>query len=53
MRRWSYLIVGTATREEADTLAWRLHGQVEAGGEVVWEARPGNPFAIFGGLGDG
>ena len=53
VRRWSYLIIGTATREDADALAARLHGQVEAGGDVVWEARPGNPFAIFGGLGDG
>jgi hypothetical protein len=51
LRRWSYLIVGTATREDADALAARLHGEVEPGGELVWETRPGNPFAIFGGLG--
>jgi hypothetical protein len=54
-RRFQYLIVGTATREDADALATRLHGQVEAGGEVVaeaWEARPGNRwFSVFGGLG--
>jgi hypothetical protein len=50
-RRFSYLIVGTASREEADELAARLHGEVEAGGEVVLEAEPSNPFAIFGGLG--
>jgi hypothetical protein len=49
--RFQYLIVGTASREDADTLAARLHGQVEAGGEVVWETSPGNPFALFGGLG--
>jgi hypothetical protein len=50
-RQSQYLIVGTASREDADTLAARLHGEVEAGGEVVREAEPANPFAIFGGLG--
>ena len=49
-RRFRYLIVGAASREDADALAARLHGDVEAGGEVVWEATPANPFAIFGGL---
>ena len=51
VRRWRYVIVGTATEEEARELAKRLHGEVEAGGEVVWEAMPRNPFAIFGGIG--
>jgi len=50
-RRFHYLIVGTATREDANALAKRLHGEVEAGGEVVYEVEPSNPFAIFGGLG--
>ena len=50
-RRWTYLIVGTRTREEADALAQRVHGEVEAGGELVWEVMPQNPFAVFGGLG--
>lgn len=50
-RRWRYLIVGAASREEAETLARRVHGQVEPGGEMIWETVPGNPFAIFGGLG--
>jgi hypothetical protein len=50
-RRWSYVIAGTATREDADDLAARLHGEVEPGGELVWETLPGNPFAVFGGLG--
>ena len=50
-RRFNYLIVGTASREDADALATRLHGEVEAGGEGVLEAEPRNPFAIFGGLG--
>ncbi len=50
-RRFNYLIVGAASREDADALASRLHGEVELGGEVVWEETPVNPFAIFGGLG--
>jgi hypothetical protein len=50
-RRWRYVIAGTATREDADRLAQRLHGEVEPGGELVWETLPGNPFAVFGGLG--
>ncbi len=51
VRRWTYLIVGTRTREEAETLAKRVHGEVEAGGELVYEVMPRNPFAVFGGLG--
>jgi hypothetical protein len=50
-RRWRYIIVGTASKEEADALAARVHGEVEPGGELVWETVPGNPFAVFGGLG--
>lgn len=53
VRQWSFLIVGTGSREEAETLAARLHGSVEAGGELVWETMPGNPFAVFGGMGTG
>ena len=54
VRRWSFVIAGTATREEAEELARSLHGEVGPGGELVWEATPGNPFAVFGGLaGDG
>jgi hypothetical protein len=51
LRRWRYVIAGTATREEADELAARLHGEVEPGGEVVYETLPQNPFAFLGGLG--
>jgi hypothetical protein len=51
LRRWTYLIVGTSTHEDAERLAERLHGEVEPGGETVWEAVPRNPFAVFGGLG--
>ncbi|MES1248458.1 MAG: SPOR domain-containing protein [Actinomycetota bacterium] len=53
VRQWSFVIVGTASREDADALAARLHGSVEAGGELVWETMPGNPFAVFGGMGTG
>ena len=49
-RRWRYLVVGAGSREEADELAARIHGQVEPGGQAVWETVPGNPFAVFGGL---
>lgn len=51
VRRWRYLIVGASSEEEARALAARLHGEVEPGGELVWEVAPGNPFAVFGGLG--
>jgi hypothetical protein len=51
LRRWSYLIVGTASREDAERLAERVHGHAEPGGELVWETLPGNPFAVFGGMG--
>jgi hypothetical protein len=50
-RRFNYLLVGAASREDADALATRLHGEVEPGGELVWETSPANPFAIFGGMG--
>jgi hypothetical protein len=51
VRLFDRLIVGAASREEAEELAERLHGEVEPGGALVWETVPGNPFAIFGGLG--
>ena len=51
VRRWRYLIVGTASEEDAHALAKRVHGEAEPGGQVVWEATPQNPFAVFGGLG--
>lgn len=51
VRGWEHVIVGTASRDEADALAERLHGTVAPGGELVWEVRPGNPFALLGGLG--
>ncbi len=51
IRRWRYLIVGTASEKDAQELAQRVHGEVEPGGELVWEVTPQNPFAVFGGLG--
>lgn len=50
-RTFTYVIVGTATRDEAVDLARRIHGRVEPGGELVYEVQPRNPFAVFGGLG--
>lgn len=52
VRQWKHLIVGTASREDADALAARLHGDVEPGGAVVWEeaidSHVVRPFAFFG-----
>jgi hypothetical protein len=50
-RTFTYVIAGTTTREEAVELARRVHGEVEPGGELVYEVQPSNPFAVFGGLG--
>jgi hypothetical protein len=46
-----FVIAGTASREDAVELARRIHGDVEPGGELVYEVAPHNPFAVFGGLG--
>ncbi len=51
VRSFQYVIAGTASKEDAEALAARLHGQVEGGGEIVWEVAARNPFAVFGGLG--
>jgi hypothetical protein len=50
-RTFTYVVAGTADREQAVELAKRVHGQVEPGGELVYEVQPANPFAVFGGLG--
>jgi hypothetical protein len=50
-RTFTYVIAGTADREQAVELAKRVHGHVEPGGELVYEVQPSNPFAVFGGLG--
>ena len=51
VRRYRYLIVGTASEEEARALAERLHGTAEPGGELVYEAARDNPFAVFSVMG--
>jgi hypothetical protein len=48
---FTYVIAGTENRDEAVELARRVHGEVEPGGELVYEVQPSNPFAVFGGLG--
>ena len=50
-RTFTYVVVGTETREDAVVLARRIQGEVEPGGELVYEVQPTNPFAVFGGLG--
>jgi hypothetical protein len=50
-RTFTYVIAGTRSRDEAVELARRVHGEVEPGGELVYEVQPSNPFAVFGGLG--
>jgi len=54
LRHSQFLIVGTASHEDAEALATRLHGEVAVGGEVVLEAmaETSSRFAIFGGLGN-
>ena len=54
-RRWRYLLVGAASRDEAEALASRLRAevpaggaiQVQPGGEMAWEAAPSRPFPLF------
>jgi hypothetical protein len=49
-RSFRYVIAGTDSREAAAELSRRVHGQVELGGELVWEATSHNPFSFVGGL---
>ena len=57
IRRWTFLLVGADSEDDARELGERLRNeapdaaiQVEPSGEMVAEVSPGNPFAIFGGL---
>jgi hypothetical protein len=57
IRRWTFLLVGAESEDDARELAGRLQAeapdatiQVEPSGEMVAEVSPRNPFAIFGGL---
>jgi hypothetical protein len=46
VRRWDTVIAGCASREDAQALADRLHGEVEPGSQLVWEALQGHPFTV-------
>lgn len=58
VHRWSYVLVGATDEQSAQQLAERLRSEVPAGTEItvelnqlaIWENRPGNPFAVLGGL---
>ena len=60
-RRWKYVLIGTATEEDAKELAERLRGEAPPGAKVTaepsatiaWELTGGNPFSLFGGFGPG
>ena len=58
VRRHSFLLAGAISEEEARELAERLRRElpaatvhVQAGGDMVWEVTPQNPFAVGGGRG--
>lgn len=59
LRRWNYLLVGAVDEDAATALAGRIGTEAPAGAVITTEAtgraanavRPGNPFAVFGGLG--
>ena len=59
LRRWRYVLVGAADEDAAQTLAQRISSEAPAGavvrteatGRAATEMAPGNPFALFGGLG--
>jgi hypothetical protein len=58
-RRWKYVLIGTATDDDAQALAERLRPQApegaivraEASAAIGWELASGNPFSLFGGFG--
>ncbi len=58
VHRWSYVLVGATDEQSAQQLAERLRTEVPAGTAItvelnqlaIWENRPGNPFAVLGGL---
>lgn len=59
VRRWHYVLVGAADEDTATALARRIGEEsppgavvtTEGSGQVANAVRPGNPFAVFGGLG--
>jgi hypothetical protein len=61
VRRWKYLLIGTATDDDARALAERIRAEApegasvkaEASATIGWELTGQNPFAPFGGFGPG
>jgi hypothetical protein len=59
VRRWKYLLIGTATDDDARALAERIRAEAPEGADVRaepsstigWETTGSNPFASFGGFG--
>ena len=58
-RRWKFVLIGTATDDDAKALAERLRGEAPPGARVTaepsatmgWELTGSNPFSLFGGFG--
>lgn len=61
VRRWKYLLIGTASDDDARVLADRLRAEAPEGATVTaepsatigYEVTGSNPFATFGGFGPG
>lgn len=61
VRRWKYLLIGTADEDQARALAERLREEApnatdveaEPSWTIAWEATAKNPFAPFGAFGPG
>ena len=61
VRRWKYLLIGTANEDDARALAERIRAEAPQGADVKaepsstigWETTGRNPFAPFGGFGPG
>jgi hypothetical protein len=61
VRRWKYILIGTATDDEARALAERIQTDAPPGADVKaepsaaigWELTGQSPFATFGGFGPG
>lgn len=59
VRRWRYLLIGTANDDEARAMAERLRAEAPKGASVtaepswtiIWELTAKNPFAMFGAFG--
>jgi hypothetical protein len=61
VRRWKYILIGSANEDDARALAERLTAEAPPGATVRaepssavgWELTSQNPFAMFGGFGPG